>query len=141
MNKQTGALAIVVAMAVFGLLRMRGGLFGEPGVRSVAFLGKVAANVNKQLPRSIDSETELTSVAGLEGVLVYNYRLVNATAADVDVKEFLGIMTPRVTNVACTTPDTRDQFIKKGITLRYSYADKSGVAVAAIDVTPAVCHL
>jgi hypothetical protein len=140
MNKQTAALAIVVAMAVFGLLRLRGGLFGKD-VRSAAFLSQVAAKVNKDLPRTIDAETELSSVAGLEGILVYNYRLVNATAADMDVKQFLGIMTPQVTNVACTNPATRDQFIKKGITLRYTYADKSGVAVASFDVTPALCHL
>jgi hypothetical protein len=143
MNKKTGLLAILVAMAVFAFLQARGGLFGvaKKDVRSAAFLGEVADGVNKQLPRAVDSETELASVAGLEGVFVYNYRLLNAVATEVDLEGFLASMRPGVTKAACTAPDTRDKFLKEGITLRYSYVDKSGVPIASFDVTRADCGI
>src|SRR5262249_28735190 len=95
--------------------------------------------INKKLPILVDKETEFVSSAGLDGVLVYNYRLVNVSAADVDVPQFLGALKPRITSSACTTPETRDTFLKKGVTLRYSYADKASVFVVSLDVIPKDC--
>jgi hypothetical protein len=141
--KKVGLLAILVAMAVFAILQARGGLFGvaKKDVRSAAFLGEVASGLNKQLPRAVDAETQLASVAGLEGVLVYNYRLVNVLAANVDPNALLGNVRPGVTKSVCTTPDTRDKFLNEGITLRYSYVDKAGVQIASFDVSKADCGI
>jgi hypothetical protein len=36
-------------------------------------------------------------------------------------------------------PETRDDFLKKGVTLRYSYFDKDKQHIATIDVTPKDC--
>jgi hypothetical protein len=33
-------------------------------------------------------------------------------------------------------PETRDDFLKKGVTIRYSYFDKDKQHIASIDVTP-----
>ena len=139
--KKVGLLAVLVAMAVFAILQARGGLFGVPkrDVRSAAFLGEVADGLNKQLPKAVDAETELASVTSLEGVLIYNYRLVNAIAADVDASALLASVTPGVTRSVCTTQDTRDKFLKEGITLRYSYVDKAGAQIASFDVSKADC--
>jgi hypothetical protein len=138
-QKQT-LLAILVAMAVFAFFQARGGLFGtREDVRSATFLGKVAAELNKQLPRAIDGETALTSVTGLDGVFVYNYRLVNRSTGEVDPANLVSTLKPQVTRAACAAPETRDKFLKQGITLRYSYADKAGQPVASFDVVPADC--
>ena len=142
MDQKKGTLAILVAMAVFGLLQARGGLFGtSKKVSSEAFLSEVASRINKDLPRSVDADTSIESVDGLEAMLVYNYRLVKVSAAELNLDQFVSEMTPNVTNAACNSSDTRDTFLKEGVTLRYAYVDKSGVPVASIDVTPAHCGL
>jgi hypothetical protein len=45
----------------------------------------------------------------------------------------------RVTEGACNRPETRDNFLRKGVTLRYSYFDKNKQYIATVDVTPADC--
>jgi hypothetical protein len=140
MKQKTALLAILVAMAVFGLLQARGGLFGvaKKDVRSAAFLSEVAAQLNKQLPKAVDQETELASVTGLEGVFVYNYRLVSRAVGDVDAG-FATAIKPLVTKAACTAPDTHEKFLKQGITLRYAYTDMNGTPVTSFDVTLGDC--
>src|ERR1043166_2586647 len=52
--------------------------------RSEAHLGKVAAEVNRSVPLMIDAETELLGVGTGPGMLIYNYRLVGYSAAQLD---------------------------------------------------------
>ena len=141
MKQKVAVLGIVVGMLVFAILQARGGLFGtkKRDVRSAAFLAEVAAELNKQLPKPVDQETEVTSVTGLEGVFVYNYTLVNRVASEVDGSHLVATLQPQVTQAACAAPDTRDKFLNQGVTLRYSYADKTGSAIASFDVTPQDC--
>lgn len=123
------------------ILMLRGKAFGvaRTDVRSAAFLGEVASGINKKLPLVIDSETELAGAAGLEGVLVYKYRLVNAAAADLDVDAFLASVRPTITMGACTNRSSREKFLNDGVTLRFSYTDKSGVPIGSIDVALRDC--
>ena len=141
MKQKQALVAILVAMAVVAILQARGGLFGvaKRDVRSAAFLNEVATELNKQLPKPVDQETEITSAAGLEGVFVYNYRLVNRVVGELDVDAFLASLKPVVTKAACTAPETRDKFLKQGVTLRYSYADKDGAPIASFDVQQRDC--
>lgn len=134
-----GSVAFVVAYvlagnAVKGLLRK-----SEPDVRSKTYLTKVADQLNRTLPKMLDKETELDSGAGLDGVFVYNYRLVNSSVEEIDGEKFIALLRPNVTKAACTTPETRDEFLRKGVSLRYSYADKLRRHVAAFDVVPKDC--
>ncbi len=140
MNQKVALAAILVAMAVFAVLQARGGLFGtREDVRSAAYLKKVAAEVNRTLPKMVDSETEMTSVDGLDATAVYNYRLVNVEAASVNAEQLVGALKPQVTKAVCAAPQTRDKFLRQGITLRYTYADKNGQRVASFDVVPTDC--
>ena len=140
MKQKTALLAILVALLVSAVIRARGGLFGtSEDVRSAAFLGKVAAEANKGLPKMIDPETEMTSTAGLDGVFVYNYRLVNMVGTEVDGQQLVATLKPQVAKAACSAAATRDKFLRQNIALRYSYADKSGVTVASFDVNPGDC--
>ena len=107
--------------------------------RSRAHLSKIAAELNRSVPVMIDKETELMPTEGLEGMLIYNYRLVSYSAAQIDSKRFAAGAKQRVVQGACSTPETRDDFLKKGVTLRYSYYDKDKKPIATIDVKPADC--
>ena len=107
--------------------------------RSQRRLGRIAAELNRSVPVMIDQETELMPVQGIEGVLIYNYRLVNYSVGQVDRDRFAAGAKQNLRQRACNTAETRDDFLKKGVTLRYTYYDKDKQHIATVDVTPADC--
>jgi hypothetical protein len=114
--------------------------FSEPEEpRSKEYLSKVAAEINRSVPVMIDQETELLPVQGADGMLIYNYRLVSYSSAQLDANKFAAGAKQRVAQSACSRPETRDDFLKRGVTLRYSYFDKDKQHIATIDVTPSDC--
>jgi hypothetical protein len=110
-----------------------------PDPRSQEFLDKIAAEINRSVPIMIDQETELMPAAGAPGMLIYNYRLVSYSVAQLDHNRFATGAKEKVTQGACNRPETRDGFLKKGVTLRYSYFDKDRKHIATFDVRPADC--
>ncbi len=141
MKGKTALLAILVAMLVSAGLRMSGfSFFGsKTDPRSQEFLSKVAAEINKNAPVPVDADTEMIGAEGLEGVLVYKYRLVNLSADELDAAQVHEAMKPQLTAGACGTPQTREKFLDQGIALRYVYSDKDLRPVTQIDVTGADC--
>ena len=114
--------------------------FSKPvDVRSVEYLNGIAAEINRSVPVMIDAETELMPATAGYAMLIYNYRLVKYSVTQLDHKKFAAGAKQRVTQGACSRPETRDDFLKKGVTLRYSYFDKDQKHIATIDVTPADC--
>ena len=111
----------------------------EEDPRSREYLSRIAAEINRSVPVMIDKETELMPVAGAPGMLIYNYRLVSYSVTKLDHQKFAAGAKQKVTQGACGRPETRDEFLKKGVTLRYSYFDKDKQHIATIDVTPADC--
>lgn len=107
--------------------------------RSQARLSKIAAELNRSLPVLIDKETELTVVEGHEAMLIYKYRLVPYSVRQLNHEKFAAGAKQRVTQGACNQPDMREDYLKKGVTLRYSYFDKDKQHIATVDVTPADC--
>ncbi|MGH7783504.1 MAG: hypothetical protein ACREO5_06665 [Candidatus Binatia bacterium] len=107
--------------------------------RSLEFLSSVAAEINRSVPVMIDKETELLPAVGAHGMLIYSYRLVSYSVKQLDYKKFAAGAKQRVSQGACNRSETRDEFLKKGVTLRYSYFDKDKQHIATVDVTPADC--
>jgi len=104
-------------------------------------LMQTANQLNKTLPIMIDKDTELVSTIGVNKRFVYNYRLVNHSADQLNAQQLQTVMKPEITNAACTTPQTRDELLKKGVTLQYSYVDKNRTHILSIDVAPSDCKL
>lgn len=114
---------------------------GTPSEHSVqGELDKVAAKLNQSVPMPLDRDTELTNATAEEGVLIYNYRLLNFAAADVPPDVLTQRVKPLATNHACATPDTRKALLDQGVTLRYRYYDKEKVYVGEFDVDSADCR-
>jgi hypothetical protein len=130
---------VIVAGTYFVYLRAPDWLEGEPDPRSQAFLAKMAAEINRSVPVMIDQETELMPAVGALGMLIYNYRLVNVSTAQVDHNKFAAGAKERLKQGVCNRPETRDDFLKKGVTLRYSYFDRDKQHIATIDVAPSDC--
>jgi hypothetical protein len=111
----------------------------EPDPRSQEFLAKIAAEINRSVPIMIDQETELMPAVGAPGMLIYNYRLVSYSVTQVDHHRFAAGAKEQVKQGACGRPETRDNLLKKGVTLRYSYFDRDKQHIATIDVAPSDC--
>ena len=107
--------------------------------RSVEHLNEVAAEINRSVPVMIDAETELLPSTAGYAMLVYNYRLIKYSAHQLDHQKFAAGARQKIVQGACNRPETRDGFLKEGVTLRYSYFDKEKQHIATIDVVPADC--
>jgi hypothetical protein len=107
--------------------------------RSIEHLSRVAAELNRAVPMMIDKETELLPTNAAPGMLIYSYRLVNFSAARISHEKFTAAAKQQVVQGACGRPETRDDLLKNGVTLRYSYFDKDKKHIATVDVTPADC--
>jgi hypothetical protein len=138
-RKQAVALAVGAVAFILAWTGSRAFFGRTADPRSAQFLNEVAAGLNKTLPMLVDKDTELMNTMGLDGVLVYNYRLVNHTAAQLDAQRLIAALTPQITKAACSTPDTRDGFLKQGVSLRYMYADRDRTHLATITVSPKDC--
>jgi hypothetical protein len=141
-SASTKAIVWICAGALVGYLVLHVGpayFGGQEDPRSVKHLGKIADEINRSVPVMIDQETELLPAVGAPGMLIYNYRLVSYSAAQLDAKKFANGAQQRLKQNACSNAETRDDFLKKGVTLRYSYYDKDKKHIATVDVTPADC--
>ena len=107
--------------------------------RSAERLSKIAVELNRSVPVMIDKETELTLVEGHEAMLIYKYRLVPYSVRQLNHERFAAGAKQKVTQGACNQPVMRDDYLKKGVTLRYSYFDKDKQHIATVDVAPADC--
>lgn len=129
--------ALVVVWAVWwSLPRSRQ---KDENQRSLESLRRVAAELNRSVPVMIDKETELLTAEDAEGMLIYNYRLVRYSLSQLDPNQFATRIKPGLTRNACNRAETREQFLNKGITLRYAYFDKDKQHIATIDVISADC--
>jgi hypothetical protein len=107
--------------------------------RSIEHLSREAAQLNRSLPVLIDKETELTVTEAAHAMFIYKYRLVNVSADKVDHAKFTAAAKPQLVQNSCNRRETRDDFLSKGVTMRFSYFDKDKQHIATIDVTPVDC--
>ena len=131
--------AVVGFFAASSLWWAASDYLAKPDPHSARHLRGIADQINRSIPVMIDKETELLPSAGYDGMLVYNYRLVSYSASQIDQRKFAAGVKEKVTQGACNRPETRDDFLKNGVALRYSYFDKDSKHIATVDVTPAAC--
>ena len=102
-------------------------------------LSEASAQLNQRLPIMVDSMTQLESTVAMDSVLQYNMRLTTMTITEEQASAVRSIVGPQITRLACSKPETRDMFLKRGITLRYSYTDRNGYDLFTINVPPRAC--
>jgi len=106
---------------------------------SFEYLSHEAARLNQALPAQLDEKTELMATEAAQAMFIYKYRLVDIAVDRMDHQRFAATAKPQLIKATCTRPETSEEFLKKGVTLRYSYFDKDKKHIATLDVTPADC--
>lgn len=146
MNTIKWVLALAAILVVSALAGQIGketarSVIGQPeGPGSLAVLSRMASELNKTMPMMVDSQTELSNVGALPNTVVYHYRLVDVENTAVKPSELIQAARPPALKRACSTPETRDGLLKRGITMRFSYSDKERTFIGAFDVAPADCR-
>ncbi|HWP22860.1 MAG TPA: hypothetical protein VNM15_01585 [Candidatus Binatia bacterium] len=114
---------------------------GREDPRSIERLSREAAALNRSLPAMLDGQTELMVTEAAHAMFVYKYRLLNVAVDKIDGAKFIAGAKPQLVQSACNRPETRNDFLTKGVTMRFSYFDKDKRHIATIDVSPADCGL
>ena len=142
MKRAIAIIALLLATAIGGTLgkeSVRALLPKKPDPRSLAFLSTIAGKLNEGLPMMVDRETEVMSVEALEGVLLYNYRLIAVSVEEFDAKHFAEVLRPSAIATNCTNPKVREPILDNLITMRYVYLDASRRYVTSFDITSEDC--
>ncbi|UNP89072.1 DUF2569 domain-containing protein [Aeromonas encheleia] len=101
-------------------------------------LVRLANEMNKNLPKMLNSETTLDTVYTYSGNLQYRYSLVNYSASDIDINVLHKNMRPSLVEAACSNSTTAS-FMQEGIDVSYTYFDKSGEYITSIKVKHSDC--
>ncbi|MBK9099735.1 MAG: hypothetical protein IPM14_16825 [bacterium] len=98
-------------------------------------LKMISAQVNKQCPIMIDSETRLDStVSGSDKMMIYYYTLTQKNRTNINVEEARQFLTYQIINYIRTKDEMR--FMRENdVTFRYKYKDKELVDVLDIVIT------
>ncbi|HKD38181.1 MAG TPA: hypothetical protein VKB78_15315 [Pirellulales bacterium] len=99
-------------------------------------LTKVADQINKMMPMTIDAETRCDSVVpGPNKTISYHYTLVKRTKDELYPDKLVAYMRPRLVN-NYKTLEAMKTLRDSGVILEYRYFDKEGVYITSITVDP-----
>lgn len=95
-----------------------------------------ASEFNKTCPVMVDRETRLDNAVALPGkIFQYNYTFINMLKDSVDYVALQKEMEPTILNGVKTSPDLK-KYRDNKVTMSYQYADKKGVFLFKIAITP-----
>jgi hypothetical protein len=134
-----GVLGVLIGLGVTALLSyaFSSGVRG-PDRASLEFLSKVAAVASRPLPRQLDEETLFSSVTAQPSRLVYSYRLLRYSAAELDHDKVAAVLKPQLVTKVCQQAEIR-RLLDAGVTLSHEYGDKDGAPVAKIEIAKVDC--
>ena len=128
-----------VACFIAGVTALQLATSWNTDISSKQALEEVARVTNKDLPQMVDEHTELVRLDGLEGILVYNYRLPRISPGQISGEDLIEQLRPTVTTNTCAATETRERFLENGVVLRYSYNDSVNGKIGQFDVVAADC--
>lgn len=98
-------------------------------------LTQTATALNKTCPMMVDEYTRLDNGVALpDRTFQYNYTLVKNTIEEINAAD-IESMEGQFANTIKTSPDMK-YFRDNDVTINYNYADKNGVFITKISITP-----
>lgn len=137
MKKILISLVGVVALGLFGANAQA----NPAGEFSASELQAASAELNKQLPMTMDADTRLDSTRTGPGLkLTYQYTLTSYSASELDSGQLQQIMEGAIRQAACSDPNMR-QFFTNGVSIGYDYRGKQGGKVMEFAISPSDCGM
>jgi hypothetical protein len=99
----------------------------------------LASKINETLPRMIDQFTRLDSTTGTVNTFHFNYTLVNETGSS--GKKIKKALEDSVVKNMCTSKDMLVNFIRKKVTVTFSYFGNDKVKITEFSVSPSQCFV
>jgi|GEM_PF-2444181 len=133
-RKNIISMLIAFPFAVVGIAIVKTFLSPTSNESLESILQATSSKLNKDLPKSINESTELTTTAVNGKEIIYKYTLKtnqNLTQDDLNSKKTI--------NGVCTTPETRD-LLERGAGMKYVYTDDEGKYVGTITVHLPNCN-
>ena len=94
--------------------------------------------INKNLPRILDSETQLDSVYADANNLQYYHSLLNYIVSDINTHTLQQNLRQNIVSSACAD-STSLTFLQGGATLSYIYNDKNGAYITSVQLNNSDC--
>jgi hypothetical protein len=113
------------------------GLFSENSLSSGEINEQIVI-INKNLPKMLDNETELTNVTFENNVISFNYRIIESDNFRIDKNKFIDLDKSIITNF-CKEPLLKS-ILAGGGSVAYIYKDNQGNVVNRAVVNGASCQ-
>jgi len=104
-------------------------------------LAKTVEDFRKKLPMRIDEQTMFTGINAGYLSLTYQYQLDKINKKDMNIIIFENTMKKALKEGACTNKSFRDNVLKYGVTVSYSYVDRLNQDILKIDISENDCNL
>ncbi len=105
---------------------------------AISALQYASAEINKQVPKMIDSDTELFSTFAHGDTLTYFNRLTNFNKSELDISHFRKTMIKQLSNNFCTNPDGK-YFRDNDLKWKHIYNDKDDISITNITTSVSSC--
>ena len=131
-------ILVVIVIALVGAFAKGAAkrAFSNAEAKYDVVLLQAANEINKTLPRTVDSETVLNSVTAMPGKqFYYQYTLINFDKEDINVQYFEETMSPNILN-GIKTSSLMQNFRDNEVTMVYSYMDKNGKEIMTLKFGP-----
>lgn len=104
------------------------------------WIGETASDLNRLLPRQVDSETRLDRItAGPGRHLNFHYTLLDRTRAGMDIEAFNAGIQSLLRGAICRKEGLPPP-LKNSMTLTYHYRGSDGKFVSMIEISPQSCR-
>lgn len=139
-NKKKVTIAAAIAFVVAFTLSFAGMQYFFADKSPDDTLSKVANELNKNCPITIDRDTRLDNVITFpDRTFQYNYTLTSIEKKGVNSIELKTYLTPKIIEGVRSSPDMKE-FRENDVTVNYNYRDKNGTFLFKIGVTPQDYH-
>jgi len=107
---------------------------------SPAQLRAVADKLNNFTPMMVDSVTQLSHVGAEGNTIVYEYRLIGMDTSKIPPDQIRMLAHAGAAKQGCANVQTREEFLGRGVVMRYKYFDGNRQLITTFDVTAADCQ-
>ena len=105
---------------------------------AISALKYTSNEMNKDLPRMIDSATELYSTAVINDTLIYFNRVINLRKSELNIPQVKDTLRKQVKNHFCSSPDTK-YFRDNDLKMKHTYVDKDDIFITSFITSRSIC--